>query len=92
MPSKNERQRWSDAFDAAIERNQRQRQAITRLTLLVTETAAALYEIRDGDLVESGMRERARRALEAIEEPAAAVQQSVEELDSEEDPNPRRKQ
>lgn len=90
MPSKNERQRWSDAFDAAIERNHKQRESLTRMVLMLTEAAAALHEIADGDLVESGMRQRARRALDAIEEPAAATEGSIEELDSQEVPDPRR--
>ncbi len=98
MASIKERERWERWYDAVDDRLNRQRETITRLVLLLTESVAALEEIAamDGSVPDGQTtplewaQERARLALDRIKEPAAATQDSAEELVVEELPDPRR--
>ena len=94
MPSRNERERWERAWGQMVERMERQKQALTRLVLVNTETVAALEEIVDGDdgpRTIAQARRRAQEALDRIGAAAAAAEESVEELEGEEVPDPRRR-
>lgn len=97
MASTKERERWERWFDEVAKRVDRQRVAITRLVMLLTEATAALHEIAaidagDTDRFDKAVR-RAREALKRIEEPAAAATSDAEELVTEEvsAEDPRRK-
>lgn len=95
MPSKNERQRWMQWYDEVADRMARQKQSITRLVFITTETTAALYEIAglDPDDKEgyNKARDRAQSALDSVGAPAAATVAEAEELRDEQDPtDPRR--
>ena len=96
MASKNERQRWSEWFDKVSVRMASQKDSISRLVLITTETTAALYEIAalDPDDKEgyNKARDRAQEALDRVGAPAAAAVSAAEELRDEENPtDPRRK-
>lgn len=101
MPSQGERARWERAWEQMLARMERQRDALTRLVLVNTETIAALAEIAEIDKESHRVHEwegaagrasaRAREALERIGAAAAAAEESVEELDHEEVPDPRKR-
>lgn len=80
VASEKERDRWEAAFRAQDERNERQKAALTRLVFVVLETTAALHEIAAGGLNQDSAQDRAREALERIEDPAAAVASEAREL------------
>lgn len=67
MVSGKERLRLERMFDKMRERMDRQKKIIDRLTLVQIEQSAALLEIANGDLVESGMRRRAQEAVATVE-------------------------
>ena len=80
VASEKERDRWERAFQMQHEANERQKAALTRLVFVVLESTAALHEIAAGGLTEDSAQDRAREALERIEEPAAAVASEAREL------------
>lgn len=95
MASIKEREKWERWYFAVDARMKRQRDALTRIVLLLTESAAALEEIAAMNEYTSikEAQERAKQALDRIKEPAAAAAHTVEELDSEEAvEDPRRNQ
>lgn len=68
MASKNERQRWDAWYTQVTKRMDRQKAALTRLSLMSVESIAALEEIKvltaDGDT--DGAHERAQNALDRL--------------------------
>jgi hypothetical protein len=67
MVSGKERLRLSRAFDKQAEAMERQKKAITRMTLMLTEASAALFEIAAHEGALDGMRDRAQAALDRME-------------------------
>lgn len=85
MVSTNERRRFARMFDQQVAALERQKQALTRMTLMLTEASAALFEIagsEDGDWI--GARQRAQGALDRMEviRAAAATNDDGEESKS----------
>jgi hypothetical protein len=95
MASSKERARWEHWYTQVAARVERQKQSITRLVFITTESIAALEEIaamtsEDGQTFGDAV-ERAGQALQRIKEPAAAeVAEATDLLESEPDTDPRR--
>lgn len=89
MASSKERLRWDQMFSAQTKRMERQREALTRAMLLLTEANAALFEIATGDDLEPDqnnetvqyLRERAQTAIERMTAMSVSVEEETRESD-----------
>lgn len=88
MVSSKERLRLERMFDSMKQRMDRQKASLDRMAASHIELTAALFEIAESDLIESGMRARARRALESVAAQSAATLVEQGESDESGDPTP----
>ena len=71
--SKQAAERWNKMFEAQARRMERQKETITRMGFMLTESIAALSEIaamtpEEGVAGDSAAQDRAKQALDLIEE------------------------